>query len=248
MKHFLHATHVYVLNPRRHRGVDATPATVLEAVEAAASGERGLGHTRSSPIASGPPVWFERRLGPLVVEVVNEQPHHLQGPVGAAFRRRHHPGVARVQRVIVEVLQVPVGGRARQLEAPVVARDEPAGQRGEPLRYPLLRLVTGWRHQERERLPLRGRHLRAALARQHLRPVSSVSPSSIVSIYRCPGASVSASTSALTDPANRFGRGGGGGGKFWPRGPNLPPFSTFSVNLGHFIWMLLNFDIFCIFI
>ena len=40
------------------------------------------------------------------------------------------------------------------------------------------------------------------------------------------------------DPADRFG----GGGNFWPRGPNLPPFSTFSMDLGHFILTLLNFD------
>ena len=42
------------------------------------------------------------------------------------------------------------------------------------------------------------------------------------------------------DPADRFGEGG----KFWPRRPNLPPFSIFSTDLGHFILKLLNFDIF----
>ena len=26
------------------------------------------------------------------------------------------------------------------------------------------------------------------------------------------------------------------GAKFWRRGPNLPPFSRFSSDLGHFIW------------
>ena len=38
-----------------------------------------------------------------------------------------------------------------------------------------------------------------------------------------------------------------GGSKFWPRGPNLLPFSTFSADLGHFILKLLNFDIYFIF-
>ena len=36
----------------------------------------------------------------------------------------------------------------------------------------------------------------------------------------------------------------GGGGKFWRRGPNIPPFSCFSADLGHFILKLLNFDIY----
>ena len=35
---------------------------------------------------------------------------------------------------------------------------------------------------------------------------------------------------------------GGGGGKFWSRGTNLPPFSIFSLDLGHFILILLNSD------
>ena len=39
------------------------------------------------------------------------------------------------------------------------------------------------------------------------------------------------------DPADRFW------GKFWLRGPNLSPFSTFSTDLGHFILKMLNFDI-----
>ena len=34
------------------------------------------------------------------------------------------------------------------------------------------------------------------------------------------------------------------GAKFWPRGPKLPPFSTFFTDLGHFIVKLLNFDVF----
>ena len=36
-------------------------------------------------------------------------------------------------------------------------------------------------------------------------------------------------------------------GKFWPRGPNLPPFSALSADLGHFILKLLNFDIYFLF-
>ena len=43
------------------------------------------------------------------------------------------------------------------------------------------------------------------------------------------------------DPADRFFWGGG---KSWRRGPKLPPFSSFSTDLGHFILKLLNFDIF----
>ena len=43
------------------------------------------------------------------------------------------------------------------------------------------------------------------------------------------------------DSADRFGEVGG---KFWPRGPNLPPFSTFFTDLGRFILKLLNFDIY----
>ena len=39
----------------------------------------------------------------------------------------------------------------------------------------------------------------------------------------------------------------GGGGKFFLRGPNLPPFSTVSTDLGHFILKLLNFEIFFLF-
>ena len=35
--------------------------------------------------------------------------------------------------------------------------------------------------------------------------------------------------------------------KFWPKGPNLPPFSTLSTDLGHFILKLLNFDIYFLF-
>ena len=31
---------------------------------------------------------------------------------------------------------------------------------------------------------------------------------------------------------------------FWPREPNLPPFSTFSTDLGHLILKLLNFDVY----
>ena len=38
-----------------------------------------------------------------------------------------------------------------------------------------------------------------------------------------------------------------GGGKVWWRGPNLPPFSSFSTDLGHFILRLLNFDIYFLF-
>ena len=37
-------------------------------------------------------------------------------------------------------------------------------------------------------------------------------------------------------------------GKFWRRGPNLPPFSTLSTDLGHFILKLLHFDIFVYFL
>ena len=43
----------------------------------------------------------------------------------------------------------------------------------------------------------------------------------------------------LADPADRLGQG-----KFWRRGPNLHPFSTFPTDLGHFILKLLNLDIF----
>ena len=39
------------------------------------------------------------------------------------------------------------------------------------------------------------------------------------------------------DPADRFE----GGGKFWPMGPYLPPFSTLSTDLGHFVLKLLKF-------
>ena len=39
----------------------------------------------------------------------------------------------------------------------------------------------------------------------------------------------------------------GGGGKFWSRGPNLPPFTTFCIDLSHFILKLLNFDIYFLF-
>ena len=38
-----------------------------------------------------------------------------------------------------------------------------------------------------------------------------------------------------------------GGTKFWRRGPYLPPFSSFSTDLGHFILKLLNFDIYFLF-
>ena len=38
-----------------------------------------------------------------------------------------------------------------------------------------------------------------------------------------------------------------GGGEFWRRGPNLPPASSFSTDLGHFILKLLNFDIYFLF-
>ena len=37
------------------------------------------------------------------------------------------------------------------------------------------------------------------------------------------------------------------GTKFWRRGPNLPPFSSLSTDLGHFILKLLNFDIYFLF-
>ena len=39
-----------------------------------------------------------------------------------------------------------------------------------------------------------------------------------------------------------------GGGKLWRRGPSLPPFSSFSTDLGHFILNLLNFDIYFYFV
>ena len=39
----------------------------------------------------------------------------------------------------------------------------------------------------------------------------------------------------------------GAGGKSWRRGPNLPPFSSFSTDLGHFVLKLLNFDIYFLF-
>ena len=45
------------------------------------------------------------------------------------------------------------------------------------------------------------------------------------------------------DPADRFFWGG----KSWRRGPNLPPLSSFSTDLGHFILKLLNFDIYFLF-
>ena len=93
-----------------------------------------MGTSDSSPAPGHDlPVWLERRLGCLVVEIVHEQPHHLERPVGATFRRRHHPGIARVQRVIVQVLQLLLSGRGWQLETPVVARDESVGQPVEPL-------------------------------------------------------------------------------------------------------------------
>ena len=44
----------------------------------------------------------------------------------------------------------------------------------------------------------------------------------------------------LADPAARFG--GGGGQKFWRVKPNLPPFSTFSSDFGHFIFKTQNFN------
>ena len=47
---------------------------------------------------------------------------------------------------------------------------------------------------------------------------------------------------AGADPADRFFLGGGG--KSWRRGPNLPPLSSFSTDLGHFILTLLYFDIY----
>ena len=37
------------------------------------------------------------------------------------------------------------------------------------------------------------------------------------------------------------------GTRFWPRGPNLPPFSTFYTDLGRFILKLLNLDIYFLF-
>ena len=37
------------------------------------------------------------------------------------------------------------------------------------------------------------------------------------------------------------------GGKSWQREPNLPPFSSFSAELGHFILKLLNLDIYFLF-
>ena len=38
-----------------------------------------------------------------------------------------------------------------------------------------------------------------------------------------------------------------GGTKSWRRGPNLPPFSSFSTDLGHFILKSLNLDIYFLF-
>ena len=54
-------------------------------------------------------------------------------------------------------------------------------------------------------------------------------------------------TDPLADPADRFFAGRG---KFWRRGPNLPPLSTFSTGLFHFVLKLLNFNIFilCLFL
>ena len=50
------------------------------------------------------------------------------------------------------------------------------------------------------------------------------------------------SPGAWADPVDRFR----GRGKFWQNGPtpNLPPFSNFVADLGHFILKLLNFVIF----
>ena len=44
---------------------------------------------------------------------------------------------------------------------------------------------------------------------------------------------------SLADPANRLGGGG-----ILAEGPNLPPFLSFSMDLGHFISKMLNFDIY----
>ena len=38
-----------------------------------------------------------------------------------------------------------------------------------------------------------------------------------------------------------------GGANLWRRGSNLPPFSSFSTDVGHFILKLLNFDIYFLF-
>ena len=43
------------------------------------------------------------------------------------------------------------------------------------------------------------------------------------------------------------GSSGPFGGQSWRRGPNLPPFSSFSTDLGHCILKLLNFDIYFLF-
>ena len=51
--------------------------------------------------------------------------------------------------------------------------------------------------------------------------------------------------SALADPAVRFFFGGGG--QVLAEGPNLPPFSSFSMDLGYFILKLLNFDMYFLF-
>ena len=48
--------------------------------------------------------------------------------------------------------------------------------------------------------------------------------------------------------AQRTVWGGGGGGKFLPSGPNLPPFSAFFTDLGHLVLKLLNFNIYSTFI
>ena len=47
----------------------------------------------------------------------------------------------------------------------------------------------------------------------------------------------------LADAAGRFFGGGG----FLTEGPNLPPFSSLSTDLGHFILKLPNFDIYFLF-
>ena len=51
---------------------------------------------------------------------------------------------------------------------------------------------------------------------------------------------------SLADPANFFFFGGGGGQVLAER-PKLPPFSSFSTDLGQFILRLLNFDIYVLF-
>ena len=38
-----------------------------------------------------------------------------------------------------------------------------------------------------------------------------------------------------------------GGGELWQRGPNLPQFSTFSTDLGHFLLKVLKLNICCYF-